>query len=588
MGRFRLDDGDAPRALEALRQASMAARLAGQAMTPDAVCEIRIDLADALMRLGMMDPARGLMQQASTASGESTLVRLAQTAFRFKEWQGAIDVLRRNVELHPSSALAHFNLAHMLAECSKLEEALAQLARAASLADRPLPGAAALRATIAGRTGDADQALALYRSLSDGSEADRMRSSAAMSALYSHTLTPLQVAELHRELCAPLARDARPRAGFANPRTADRPLRVGLVTGDFHHQHPVNIFMQPLLARWDHARFPLTTYFVGASRDDQTERARSRCDRWRELTHATAEQMSRAVMDDGIDILFDLAGHTAQQRVAMFARRMAPVQVSFLGYPGSTGVPNIDWMLGDAVVTPRQDDALCSERVWRLPHAVFCYAPESDIPLPRRSAGDAKRALTFGSFNNIAKLTSRTVALWARVLRAVPGSRLLLKAPSFADALAQQRYLALFAREGVEPARLSFRGPSPLHEMMAEYADVDVALDPVPYNGGTTTMQALWQGVPVITLRGGHFVSRMGASFMTAAGLPEWVAEDEQGYVEIARRAAADRRGLLMLQRGLREQLRSRPAWDIDTYAADFGEALQGMWQVWCKEGCSA
>ena len=312
MGRFRLDDGDAPRALEALRQASMAARLAGQAMTPDAVCEIRIDLADALMRLGMMDPARGLMQQASTASGESTLVRLAQTAFRFNEWQGAIDVQRRNVELHPSSALAHFNLAHMLAECSKLEEALAQLARAESLADRPLPGAAALRATIAGRTGDADQALALYRSLSDGSEADRMRSSAAMSALYSHTLTPLQVAELHRELCAPLARDARPRAGFANPRTAARPLRVGVVTS--------------------------------------------------------------------------------------------------------------------------------------------------------------------------------------------------------------------------------------------------------------------------------HFVSRMGASFMTAAGLPEWVAEDEQGYVEIARRAAADRRGLLMLQRGLREHLRLRPAWDIETYSVDFGEALQGMWAEWCTQ----
>jgi len=288
------------------------------------------------------------------------------------------------------------------------------------------------------------------------------------------------------------------------------------------------------------------------------------------------------VMDDGIDILFDLAGHTAQQRVAMFARRMAPVQASFLGYPGSTGVPNIDWMLGDPVVTPPQDDALCSERVWRLPHAVFCYAPGSDIPMPRRSAGDAQRALTFGSFNNIAKLTPRTVALWAKVLRAVQGSRLLLKAPSFADALARQRYLALFAREGVEPARLSFRGPSPLHEMMAEYADVDVALDPVPYNGGTTTMQALWQGVPVITLRGGHFVSRMGASFMTAAGLPEWVAEDEQGYVEIARRAAADRRGLLMLQRGLREQLRSRPAWDIETYSADFGEALQGMWAEWC------
>ena len=585
MGRFRLDAGDAPRALEALRQASMAARLAGEAMGTDAMCEIRIDLADALMRLGMAEPARGVMQQASTATAEATLVRLAQMAMRCNEWQGAIEVLRRNVQLHPDSARAHFNLAHMLGEASQLEEALAQLARAEALSDAPLPGADALRGTIAGRTGDADQALALYRQRAHGPDADRMRSSAAMSALYSDALTPAQVAGLHRELFAPLADGARPRADFANPRTTGRPLRVGLVTGDLHHQHPVNVFMQPLLARWEHDRLPLTVYFTGDSRDDQTALARSRCDAWREATHLTAEQMARAVADDGIDLLIDLAGHTAGQRVAMFARRMAPVQVGFLGYPGSTGVPNMDWLIGDPVVTPAQDDDLCLERVWRLPHTVFCFAPGATYPLPRRSAAAAERPLTFGSFNNVAKITPRTVRLWARVLQAVPGSRLLLKAPSFADAMAQRRYQGLFAQQGVEASRLTFRGPSPLHEMMAEYGEVDIALDPVPYNGGTTTMQALWQGVPVIALRGGHFVSRMGASFLTAAGLPEWVAEDEDGYVEIARHMAADRRGLLMLQRGLREQLRARPAWDIDAYAADFAAALRGMWAAWCEEG---
>jgi predicted O-linked N-acetylglucosamine transferase (SPINDLY family) len=583
MGRFRLDDGDVPRALESLRQASMAARLAGEAMELDASCEIRIDLADALMRLGLMDNAHGVMQQASAAQSEATLVRLAQTAFRFNQWEGALAVLRRNCELHPDSALAYYNLAHMLAECSMLEEALVQLQKAESLAEEPLSGATSLRGAIAGRTGDADQALALYKELSTGPEADRMRSSAAMSSLYSDTLTPMQVAELHRELFAPLAEGARPRASFANPRTADRPLRVGLITADFHHQHPVNIFMQPVLARWDHERFPLTTYFCGISHDDQTTQAKARSDAWREVTHFTAGQMARQIEDDRIDILFDLAGHTGQQRIAMFARRMAPVQVTFLGYPGSTGAPNMDWILGDPVVTPPEADALCSEKVWRLPNTVFCYSPEIDYPFPRLGPEAARRPLTFASFNNIAKLTPHSVGLWARILQAVPGSQLLLKAPSFGDALAQQRYRQMFSKLGVDPARLLFRGATPLHEMMAEYGDVDIALDPVPYNGGTTTLQAMWQGVPVVVKAGGHFVSRMGASFMTAAGLPDWVAADDDAYVEIARRMAADRGALLELKRGLRVRQLARPGWDIDGYAADFGRALEGMWRDWCE-----
>ena len=585
MGRFRLDDGDVPRALESLRQASMAARLAGDAMDLEAACEIRTDLADALMRLGLMDNAHGVMQQASAAQSEATLVRLAQTAFRFNQWEGALAVLRRNVELHPESSLAYFNLAHMLAECSMLEEALVQLGRAEALAKEPLAGATSLRGAIAGRTGDADRALELYKQAAAGTEADRMRSSAAMSSLYSDTLTPMQVAQLHRELFASLGQGARPRASFANPRTRDRPLRVGLVTADFHHQHPVNIFMQPVLARWDHARFPLTTYFCGVSHDDQTTLARQRSDVWREVTHATAGQLARQVEDDAIDILFDLAGHTGQQRIAMFARRMAPVQATFLGYPGSTGAPNMDWIIGDPVVTPPEADDLCSERVWRLPHTVFCYSPEADYPFPTLGAEAARRPLTFASFNNIAKLTPHSVGLWARILQAVPGSRLMLKAPSFGDALAQQRYREMFARLGVDPARLLFRGATPLYDMMGEYGDVDIALDPVPYNGGTTTLQAMWQGVPVVVKAGGHFVSRMGASFMTSAGLPEWVASDDDSYVDIARRMAADRGALLELKRGLRQRQLDRPGWDIDGYAVDFMRALEGMWAQWCEAG---
>ena len=584
MGRFRLDDGDAPRALEALRQAMLVARLAGERMALDAQCEIRIDLADALMRLGLMDDARVVIRQAAGAQAEATLDRLSQTAFRFNEWQWALAILRHNVALHPDSASAWFKLAQLLSECALLEEALTTLDQAE--ARGPLPEAAGLRSAIASRSGDADSALAHYCALAngDGPEANTMRSRAAMNSLYSDTLTPAQVAALHRQLCAPLGEGARSRDDFPNPKTLDRPLRVGLVTADFHHQHPVNIFFQPLLARWDHQRFPLTSYFVGVSHDDQTGLAKARCDQWREMTHATLEQFRRQVADDQIDILFDLGGHTGQQRMAYFAQRLAPVQVTFLGYPGSTGCPNMDWLLGDPWVTPSAQDALCSERVWRLPHTVFCYAPEQDYPLLTLGDEAASRPLTFASFNNISKVTPHSVKLWAAILNNLPQARLLLKSPSFADPLAQRRYRELFAAQGVTAERLLFRGPTPLAEMMQEYQEVDIALDPVPYNGGTTTLQAMWMGVPVVVKAGGHFVARMGGSFMTAAGLADWVAQSDEEYVAIATRMGMNRSGLLALKRQLRAQLLSKPAWDIEGYSRDFHGALVGMWQQWCGE----
>ena len=270
----------------------------------------------------------------------------------------------------------------------------------------------------------------------------------------------------------------------------------------------------------------------------------------------------------------DLAGHTGQHRMRLFGQRAAPVQLTYLGYPGSTGVPNMDGIIGDAIVTPESGDPLCSEKVYRLPGVVFCYAPETDYPLPNFSPEMAQRPLTFASFNNVPKLTPRTLSLWARVLQAVPGSRLLLKAPSFSDPGAIRIFGERLQALGVDLARVEFRGPVGLTDMMAEYADVDIALDPVPYNGGTTSLQAMWMGVPVLTQMGSHFVSRMGASFLTAAGLSDWVSVDDEDYVRIACAKAADRQALLELKRGLRARLQANPAWDAVAHT----RALEAAW----------
>lgn len=569
MGQYALEAGEPALAVQAL-QAGLA-----QARSADECAALQTDLGEALWRLGRVDEALATLTAASAAEAEPTLTRLGQLAFRLNHWQEALAVLRRCVALHPASAQAHWNLAHLLAECWQMDEAQIVLTQAEALG--PVPGAAGLRASMQSRRGDADAALAAYRAMVTGSGAAAQLAAhcAAMTSLYSDTLSAPALAALHRELFAPLGQDARASASFVRAPLAGRRLRVGWVTADLCFQHPVNIFMQPVLRELDRRRIELTVYFTGSSQDDQTRLARQRAEHWVEAAALNDAQLARRIDADGIDLLLDLSGHTGENRMALFAQRAAPVQATYLGYPGSTGVPNIDWLIGDAVVTPPGCEALYSERIARLPGTVFCYAPEADYPLPDFDApGRASRPLTFGSFNTLAKLTPRTLRLWAAVLQAVPDSRLLLKTPSFMDAGAQALMRERLAALGVADERVELRGPSGLADMMAEYADIDIALDPLPYNGGTTSLQAMWMGVPVLCQAGGHFVSRMGASFMTAAGLPDWVATDDAGLLAAAQRLAADRPALLALKRGLRERLLAHSAWNAQAHT----RALEGLW----------
>jgi len=576
MGQYVLEMGHANEALGCFNEALKATQADNPEALANLAAEIQMDAARAWLQAGVRDKAIKLLTLASAATSEATLSRLAALSFRNNFWQEAIEVSRRCVALYPQSPWAHWNLAHLLAECWQMDEAETVLQQAEALA--PMPGARSLRAAVAGRVGDADKALALYRELArEEGVGSGYASSAAMSSLYSDALSAQEVADLHRSLFAPWGEGARSRESFVRPPREGRRLRLGIVSADFHHQHPVNIFMQPVLRELDRSKIELFMYFVGDSHDEQTALARSRTEHWIEVGTLNTAQLAKRIDADGIDVLMDMAGHTSQHRMRLFAQRAAPVQLTYLGYPGSTGVPNMDYILGDGVVTPEGCEPLYSEQVLRLPHTVFCFAPEEDYPSPKFKAADAKRTLTFGSFNNVPKLTPRTLQLWARVLEAVPDSRLVLKAPSFGDAAAKRIFSDRLQALGVDLARVEFRGPVGLTDMMAEYADIDIALDPVPYNGGTTSLQAMWMGVPVLTQMGAHFVSRMGASFMTAAGLSDWVARDDDDYVAIAQRMAADRKALLNLKKGLRDRLKALPGWDVKAHTRAMEQLLLGL-----------
>lgn len=574
MGKYVLELGHAKEALGCFDNALLATRTSTPEVLVNAMAEIQLDAAKAWLRLNEREKAMQLLTQASAATSEEVLSRLAALSYKNNFWQEAIEVSRRCVTLHPKSAWAHWNLAHLLAECWQMEDAELALQQAEVLA--PMPGARSLRAAVAGKLGDADTALAIYSDLAKSEGMDSgYASSAAMSSLYSDSLSAQQVAELHRSLFLAWGEHSRSRDSFVRKPLAGRRVRLGMVSADFHHQHPVNIFMQPVLRELDRSQFELFVYFVGEACDDQTALARSRTEHWMEVSSLNIEQLAKCIDVDEIDVLLDMAGHTTQHRMRLFAQRAAPVQMTYLGYPGSTGVPNMDFILGDAIVTPKGCESLYTEQILRLPGSVFCFAPEEDYAFPTFKAAHANRQLTFGSFNNASKLTPRTLRLWARVLAAVPHSRLVLKAPSFSDQAAKRIFSERLQALGVQVDRVEFRGPVGLTNMMAEYADIDMALDPVPYNGGTTSLQAMWMGVPVVTQMGKNFVSRMGASFMTAAGLSDWVAHDDDSYVAIAQRMAADRPALLKLKQGMRARLQKAPAWDVVAHTRAFEQSIQ-------------
>ena len=315
-----------------------------------------------------------------------------------------------------------------------------------------------------------------------------------------------------------------------------------------------------------------------------TERFKALADHWRDVGGLDDEMLAAQIERDRIDLLVDLQGLTGRTFLGVLARRPAPVQVTWIAYAATIGLPTIDWRFADAVADPTGTDAFYSERLWRLPDCFLCYGPMSDVPeiapLPARRNG----FVTFGSFNFSQKLGETTVALWAQVLQAVPDARLLLKSRRLdhADTLAALK--ARFAAHGVAPERIATLpfAPTPFAHL-ACYASVDVALDPTPYNGTTTTCQALLMGVPVVTLCGDRHVARVGASLLTAAGLPEFVAATPDDYVATAAGLALDLDRLADMRAGLRDRLRASPLMGAATFTQAVEAAYRAMWQEWCE-----
>jgi predicted O-linked N-acetylglucosamine transferase (SPINDLY family) len=305
-------------------------------------------------------------------------------------------------------------------------------------------------------------------------------------------------------------------------------------------------------------------------------------DHWRTVVGVTDAVLADVVRRDGIDILVDLSGHTGGHRLAMFARKPAPVQVSWAGYFDTTGLEAIDYILLDRYVCPEGDERLYSERVVRLPDGYLCYAPQSTqavAPLPAPSRG----YVTFGCFNKVSKVTPQVVALWSRILHGMPAARLCLKDTALDDRTVCERYTRLFADQGIGSERLTLLGRTPYQEYLETYGQIDIALDPFPFNGGTTTIESLWMGVPVVTLAGDRFVGRMGVSHLSNVGLSELITDSPDVYVQTALRLASDLRGLESIRAGLRGRISTSPLCDGERFTRALERVYRDIWRVWCS-----
>lgn len=388
----------------------------------------------------------------------------------------------------------------------------------------------------------------------------------------------------HRAFGARLERAFPPRfARFENGRDPERRLRIGYVSCDFN-MHPVAWFMTPVLERHDRGAFETYCYSTGSSADDATRRLAERAGTWRDAAKLLDSELADTIHRDGIDVLVDLTGHAGAMRLGVFSEQPAPVQVTWLGYLNTTGLTRIHYRLCDSYTDPvGLTDHLHTETLVRLPNSQWCYRPV-DTTIPAAEPPLKRNGfVTFGSFNHAPKLSSTVRSLWCEILKRLPQSRLVIV--GVPEGLARDRMIQTFQEAEISASRLEFTPRVPLDQYFRRFNDVDIALDSTPYSGGTTTCDALWMGVPVVTAPGPRSVSRSAASILSTVGLSEWIAPTPGDYARLAVELSRDDGALVQLRGSLRSRMRGSPLMDETGFVRDLEGAYRRIWRHWCASG---
>ena len=535
----------------------------------------------ALKELGRLEQAEESYRQALRIMPEWAEVHsnLGTALKELGRPSEALGSYRRAVQLNPKAAEAHSNLGALLRDCGELEEAEFSIRRALEIQ----PDYAEAHNNLGvvnkdlGRLQEAEAAFRRALELKpDYTEAHN-------NLLFTLNYLANRSSEFRLESAIDYGHKVTGRAGQAYSawRCIPHParLKVGIVSGDLS-QHPVGYFLESLLGEIDRNRVELVAFPTHRKSDELTDRLRQHLAAWIPLFDLSDSSAAGCIEAEGVHVLLDLSGHSAHNRLPVFARKPAPIQATWLGYLATTGLPAMDYLIADAWTLPASEERHFTEKIWRLPESYLCFTPPRLTipvsPLPALSSG----VVTFGSFNNLTKVSDQVIALWARVLTAVPGSRLLLKAKQLQAASIRQQTRARFAVRGIDAEQLILEGPVLDNaEHLAAYQRIDIALDSFPYPGITTTVESLWMGVPVLTLSGERFLSRQGVGLLMNAGLPDWIATDANDYVARASACASDLDRLARLRQDLREQVLASPIFDAARFARRFETALWEMWR---------
>ena len=495
----------------------------------------------------------------------------------------AIAAFRRAISIQPDHAEAHYNIGVVLAEQGKLDEARAAYRQAIDIRPDYAEAHSNLGKVLVDQ-GKLDEAIAAYRQSIVVKPSYVQAYSNLAFCVNFQNWTPTAEHAAHHEWHERFGRPVSASIVYANEREAGRRLKIGYVSPNFR-EHSIAFFLEPLLEAHDRQVFDVFCYAEVPRPDAVTARLKGYAGHWLGTVGLSDDAMAERIRMDGIDILVDLAGHTANNRLGVFARKPAPVQVAWLGYPNTTGLQTIDYRLVDAVTDPvGEADACASETLVRLNGCFLCYAGSRDAPEPATPPGLTGEMVTFGSFNNPAKLSPATLDAWGKLLAELPQARLLLKGKPFADAATRALFLSRLSERAVAAERVELVDWLPSATAHLElYNRIDIALDPFPYNGTTTTCEALWMGVPVVTLRGDRHRSRVGASLLTQAGLTDRIAGSLEEYLEIATALAADPDRLRDLRRTLRPRLAASALCDGPAFARKIEATYRAMWQHWCK-----
>lgn len=503
------------------------------------------------------------------------LTTLADLYIAERRTDEALESLRAAGRLTPADPSIPLRAARALADAGRYCAALAHTDAALALGPAT-PPLQSLRATCLLNLGRVDESVALLRAAiaADPLNAE-IASQLALALNYLPDATPTEVREAHVAYARLLDSAALPPLTPAplTPRASGRP-RVGIISPDLR-THSVAFFLLPWLRRRDRSAMDLYAYYTNRHADGLTSTIRSLCTQWRDMGNRSDDSIARTIAADSLDLLVDLSGHTAGHSLGALHRRPARRQATYLGYPNTTGLRQVDFRLVDSITDPPgESDTLCAESLVRLAPCFLCFEPPADAP-PVSPPPGLGGAVTFGSFNAAPKINDRVLRAWASLLARVPGSKLLLKAVHYSEPQARDLLRARFAHAGGDPASLEVAPPTRSQaEHLALYARVDVALDPFPYHGTTTTLEALWMGVPVVTLAGRVHASRVGVSLLSAAGLADLVATGPESYIALAASLAADTARLDSLRRSLRPALASGPPCDARAFAALFDATL--------------